>query len=238
MKGGVSMNIDKSALGKRIQSIRKQSGKTLQSFGETIDNADKSLVSRWEKGLTVPSNPRLKLIADAGGISVDELLYGNIESYVYNLYLSILDDKKNDNDPTLPASLLDDMRALAPNKFKDTYADALNLIEYFRLSYEDEDEILKILKELILKFRFDEEYTNEGTINFVKSKVEYIYEYDLLDYFFYPREGDDLGVTDKLDNLIPRDTVSPELYDDILEVLEKTNRELELIKKKYPNIEK
>ena len=57
------MNIDKTALGNRIQLIRKELGKTLKDFGKLVDDADKSLVSRWEKGLTVPNNKRLKIIA-------------------------------------------------------------------------------------------------------------------------------------------------------------------------------
>lgn len=230
------MEIDKGALGERIKSIRKQSGKTLQSFGQTIDNADKSLVSRWEKGLTVPSNPRLKLIAEAGGISVDELLYGNLESYVYGLYMDILDEKRSNNTPTLPASLLADMQSLAPNKFKDTFKDALMMIDYLRLSYEDEAQISKILKESILMFRYNEEFTNEGTINFVKSKIEFIYEYQLLNFFFSPKEGTDVDYMDKVDNLDYRATVTPELYFDICKILENTEEILEDLKKKYPNI--
>lgn len=91
------MEIDKGALGERIKSIRKQSGKTLQSFGQTIDNADKSLVSRWEKGLTVPSNPRLKLIAEIGGTTVDFLLYGSLDDYARSL-LNDLERELNEDD--------------------------------------------------------------------------------------------------------------------------------------------
>lgn len=91
------MEIDKGALGERIKSIRKQSGKTLQSFGQTIDNADKSLVSRWEKGLTVPSNPRLKLIAEIGGTTVDFLLYGSLDDYARSL-LNDLEKELNEDD--------------------------------------------------------------------------------------------------------------------------------------------
>lgn len=230
------MKIDKNALGERIKSIRKQSGKTLQSFGQTIDNADKSLVSRWEKGLTIPSNPRLKLIAEAGGISVDELLYGNLESFVYELYMDILDEKKDNDTPTLPASLLADMQALAPNKFKDTFKDALMMIGYLRLSYEDEAQISKILKDAILMFRYNEEFTNEGTINFVKSKIEFIYEYQLLNFFFSPKEGTEVDYMDKVDNLDYRTTVTPDLYFEICKILENTEEILEELKKKYPNI--
>ena len=76
------MNIDKTALGNRIQLIRKELGKTLKDFGKLVDDADKSLVSRWEKGLTVPNNKRLKIIAELGNLTISELLYGSIEDYL------------------------------------------------------------------------------------------------------------------------------------------------------------
>ncbi|MGK0539591.1 helix-turn-helix domain-containing protein [Staphylococcus haemolyticus] len=35
------------------------------------------MVSKWEKGLTKPSNERLKEIADLGNVSINQLLYGD-----------------------------------------------------------------------------------------------------------------------------------------------------------------
>lgn len=54
------MNVDKEALGMRISNIRKSKGLTLEAFGELIDDAGKSAVSKWEKGITIPNNKRLK----------------------------------------------------------------------------------------------------------------------------------------------------------------------------------
>lgn len=78
------MDIDKVSVGQRIQSIRKQKGLTLEEFGVFFDKADKSLVSKWEKGKALPNNNRLKLIAQFGGITVDELLYGDRYSMIAN----------------------------------------------------------------------------------------------------------------------------------------------------------
>lgn len=63
-------------LNERIKMIRIKKGMTMEEFGEHILNANKSVVSKWEKGLTVPNNERLKMIAQFGNISVSELLYG------------------------------------------------------------------------------------------------------------------------------------------------------------------
>lgn len=71
------MEFDKEAVGKRIKQIRKDKGLTLEEFGQIIDGAGKSIVSKWERGLTLPNTKRLKLIAKVGGYdSVYELLYG------------------------------------------------------------------------------------------------------------------------------------------------------------------
>ena len=68
--------IDTEDLGNRIKSIRLEKAMNLREFGFYIDKASDSIVSRWEKGKSLPNAKRLKLIANAGGISVDELLYG------------------------------------------------------------------------------------------------------------------------------------------------------------------
>lgn len=52
-------NINKKAVGLRIKSIRKANGDTLEQFGKSL-NADKSLVSRWEKGQSIPNPERIK----------------------------------------------------------------------------------------------------------------------------------------------------------------------------------
>ena len=79
------MKVDKKEVGKRIERIRRSSGKNMREFGELINSHLKlpldtspsdSIVSRWEKGKSIPNNERLKAIAEIGNITVDELLYG------------------------------------------------------------------------------------------------------------------------------------------------------------------
>lgn len=49
----------------------------MREFGELIDNASDSIVSRWEKDISKPNAKRLKLIADDMNITVTELLNGS-----------------------------------------------------------------------------------------------------------------------------------------------------------------
>ncbi|HDD0596286.1 TPA: helix-turn-helix transcriptional regulator [Staphylococcus aureus] len=67
-----------SILANNIKKIRKELGLTMEEFGEKFTHkAHKSIVSKWEKGLTKPSNERLKEIAKLGNISVHQLIYGD-----------------------------------------------------------------------------------------------------------------------------------------------------------------
>lgn len=70
--------INKKEVGERIRKIRFSKGLTLEQFGNLL-NADKSNVRKWEIGFTLPNKKRQLDIAKLGKISVNELLYGNIE---------------------------------------------------------------------------------------------------------------------------------------------------------------
>lgn len=48
--------------GKEIKKIRLSLGLTLEEFGEKIDGANKSIVSKWERGEQKPHPRRLKII--------------------------------------------------------------------------------------------------------------------------------------------------------------------------------
>lgn len=66
------------AIGDRIKAVREKLGKTQIDFGLAFNPpVNKSSVSRWEKGETLPSAKRLKYIADLGSVSVDYLINGS-----------------------------------------------------------------------------------------------------------------------------------------------------------------
>lgn len=73
--------IDKKAVGARIKAIRLASGMTLKEFGKLF-GANESIVSRWEKGSSIPKIERLKRIAEFANISVHDLLHG-VKRYMY-----------------------------------------------------------------------------------------------------------------------------------------------------------
>ncbi|MFB8633659.1 helix-turn-helix domain-containing protein [Enterococcus gallinarum] len=69
--------IDKIAMGKRIQEIRKNRGETLEKFGKNFTRpAGKNVVNRWEKGTNIPDIERLMNVAYLGKVTVPYILYG------------------------------------------------------------------------------------------------------------------------------------------------------------------
>lgn len=73
------MSNEKNAgLGERIKHIRIANKMTMEEFGHAVLEANKSLVSKWERGDVTPNNERLAKIAELGNISTQYLLTGNI----------------------------------------------------------------------------------------------------------------------------------------------------------------
>lgn len=81
------IKIDKKEFGRRIFNIRQIKGLTLEQFGEIKGlNTHKSIVLRWEKGLSLPRRERLDVLAKLGNMTVNQLLYGGSEQDIEELY--------------------------------------------------------------------------------------------------------------------------------------------------------
>lgn len=84
-----SYNIE--AVGKRIKSIRQNSGMNLEEFGN-IFGVSKSNVSKWENGKQRPNNQRLKEIAEKGNCTIPYLLYGSYDEFIKDLINAYFDN--------------------------------------------------------------------------------------------------------------------------------------------------
>lgn len=82
-------DVDKKAVGRRIREYRTSKAYTLEAFGKLF-KATKSNVSDWENGRVLPNKERQKKLAKLLQISVNELLYGNIEKDVEEIYQRII----------------------------------------------------------------------------------------------------------------------------------------------------
>ena len=69
-----------SELADRIKSIRLSLGETMEEFGARF-NTSKATINNWEKGRNKPNKNNLLIIANLGGLSVEELLMSNKQIY-------------------------------------------------------------------------------------------------------------------------------------------------------------
>lgn len=77
----------KDEIGERIKHIRLDLGVSMTEFGKLIDkeNPVKSgVISNWENGKQLPNKKRLQLIANLGRLTVDELIYGNPSTFLFD----------------------------------------------------------------------------------------------------------------------------------------------------------
>ena len=70
--------MDTMKMGKLIAELRKQKGFTQQQLGETLNLSNKT-ISKWESGAGSPDISNLPILAETLGVSVDELLRGEVD---------------------------------------------------------------------------------------------------------------------------------------------------------------
>lgn len=69
--------MDNIQTGKLIAELRKKQGLTQQQLADKLNLSNKT-ISKWESGAGSPDISNLPVLADALGISVDELLRGEL----------------------------------------------------------------------------------------------------------------------------------------------------------------
>lgn len=140
--------VEKKEVGERIKAIRNKGNWTLEEFGKIVQNASKGLVSNWEKGVNIPSEKRLKLIAILGNTEVDWLLYGELEDFLRKVF-SVFD-----------IAYLDE-------KF---YTELTKSVLKNKISYDNTEKIL----ELAVKLR--PALNNDERFNYVRKKIGIVIE--------------------------------------------------------------
>lgn len=211
------MEIDKIALGNRIKSIRLEKSMNLKEFGYYIDNTSDSIVSRWEKGKSIPNAKRLKLIANAGGITLDELLYGSFKTYCFQLFDDFVDGLDQNN-------FVFNEKFTKEQFFEEMYTRVVSH-EY---GFEDVDDIKYIFKLYYYEVNDIPIGKNPPEIiefvayklTLLRNEVKNIFTYPVIKNEKYP------GVI----SLEERDGVNPELYADMDEILRNTTKEITSLK--------
>lgn len=132
---------EKKAIGIRIRNIRINLKKNMEQFGELF-NEDKpiaqSIVSRWERGISIPSSGRLNQIAELGNVSVNYLLTGKSDIEIFSNSINQLFQSIN-NDTKKQLEILKDDKFTIEQSFFFSKA-----IELFYRYHEKEDILIKL----------------------------------------------------------------------------------------------
>lgn len=104
------MEINYQEIGVRIRRLRKEQGLTQQTLAE-ISNQEPSNISHIERGATKLSLPTLVSIANALGVTADELLCDSL-SAAYNVYEQEIIELLEDCSHTEIKIITETMRAL------------------------------------------------------------------------------------------------------------------------------
>lgn len=221
------MEINKKNVGMRIKSIRKEKGLTLEEFGKFIDKASKGLVGNWERGDNLPNNARLKMIAQFGEISVNELLHGDFKSFCFNLFDETILEMKN-NDPSFDDSAFNEGVA-KEQFFNEMYTRMLS----HGYGYDNESDIKRIFSIYLPEASNILIGTDsKKAIEFVERKLN-LFISEVRNIFKYP-----VALNKKYPGILSfedRKNVNSDLYDDINEILLNARKEIDLLKNKYPD---
>lgn len=180
--GGKLMN--KKRIGIKIKQIRQRKGLTQEEFGQLIDGANKGVVSKWERGVSLPNNSRLAKIAEYANTDIDYLLYDRpkissnkkqedikhieeILSKVFNKYkqaLSYIHGKQVSS--TFELIQIDQLKPIFIDQF---------LLNDYNINHHTESEIEERAKD-ILKLSIEIYFqslpnTDEEMIEYIKEKI-------------------------------------------------------------------
>jgi len=74
-------------LGRNIRDIRLEKGMTLEEFCQQFDEPKPapSIISRWERGVSVPNPQRLKRLCEIGGVELSDLYKRGVDLFTGNL---------------------------------------------------------------------------------------------------------------------------------------------------------
>lgn len=138
------LEFSRDILMQNIKKIRLDKGLNQSQFGDLFDPpADKSIVSRWEKGKSVPSADRLKKLSNIANISIYELLYGSVEVYVTTIISNHCKEQKISLNKESLQSTIDFFSTK-----KDKYPPVSIVIDHYLRFAPDYDALIKTTNEM------------------------------------------------------------------------------------------
>lgn len=220
------VDVNKKELGERIKKIRLELGDTTEVFGKRFDpQANRSLVSAWENGRYIPNPERLKSLAELGGISVNELLYGDLRNFTSHYFDERIAEQKEKFENSFFGSMLND-----PEYTKSVKNDFLYKIQFYDLSHSDTEALNKLIDESINAVMRGEEYTNQGAFALAKNRLRDTTHQ--LEEFFHEvvREDGKNRITSKI-----KDGLDPVILERLNSIFKRAENEVSSAKDTYFN---
>ena len=126
----------------------------------------KASVNNWEKGVNLPNKQRLKKIAELGGITVNELLYGDMKNFISSYFDERISENQEKAKGSFYGSMLNDSEYIQSVK-----KDFLYKVQFYELNHADTEALNKLIDESIYAVMRGEEYTNEGAFALAKNRL-------------------------------------------------------------------
>ena len=152
-------------MGRSIKNIRITNGLTMEELGARLKTS-KASVNNWEKGVNLPNKQRLKKIAELGGISVNELLYGDMKNFISSYFDERISENQEKAKGSFYGSMLNDSEYIQSVK-----KDFLYKVQFYELNHADTEALNKLIDESIYAVMRGEEYTNEGAFALAKNRL-------------------------------------------------------------------
>ena len=152
-------------MGRSIKNIRITNGLTMEELGARLKTS-KASVNNWEKGVNLPNKPRLKKIAELGGITVNELLYGDMKNFISSYFDERISENQEKAKGSFYGSMLNDSEYIQSVK-----KDFLYKVQFYELNHADTEALNKLIDESIYAVMRGEEYTNEGAFALAKNRL-------------------------------------------------------------------
>ena len=152
-------------MGRSIKNIRITNGLTMEELGARLKTS-KASVNNWEKGVNLPNKQRLKKIAELGGITVNELLYGDMKNFISSYFDERISENQEKAKGSFYGSMLNDSEYIQSVK-----KDFLYKVQFYELNHADTEALNKLIDEYIYAVMRGEEYTNEGACALAKNRL-------------------------------------------------------------------
>lgn len=151
----MSKKMEDINIGLRIKEIRSELKWNQKRFANKI-GATVSALSNWENGRNKPNTVMLSKIAGLGGITVEELLYGDLKIIINKKISEAIDSSKYKYNE-------DELNKINNNRDKIIDINR-SLFEFIVLS-EDEENTLDIINSSLRSFLFDSRDINEKLLS-------------------------------------------------------------------------